>query len=136
MVVPPVGVVKLHAAKLQQGGDHTHQRTTGDEARRDKRTLFATRLVQLLVLAACGDKPVDCATHEQRQVELDGDKHTEREGQCRHLAAVEHQGHDGANAVEQPRCALSAHQRLDDGSHGVGLRSSQRVTLEAVGLVQ
>ena len=83
--------------------------------------------------------PVDRTAHNERQVELQGNEHTQREGQCRDSAGVEHQGNEGTDAVEQPGCALARHERFYHRSHGAGLRGGHHVGVvgcEAVSLVQ
>ena len=90
-------------------------------------------------MAAGGDKPVDGSADEQRKVQLQRDEHSECEGEGRNLAAVEDDGDDGSDGVEQPRCPRSVHHRLDDGSHSVGLRCHEMplaVGIEAVGVVE
>jgi len=49
---------------------------------------------------------------------------------------VEDDGNDCSDAVKHPRSTDAVHQRVDDGSHGVGLWSGKLATGKAVGLVQ
>ena len=79
---------------------------------------------------------MDGTSHQQRNVQFEGDEHTQGEGQGRHLAPCQHDGHHGTNAIEQPRSTHTVHQRLDDSRHGVGLRGGQLTAGESVGLIE
>ena len=136
MVVEPCLVDEVETGETQDGAHHTHQGTSGDEAAGYQRALLATGLVHGLVLGACGHKPVDGATYEQRGVEFDGDEHAQGKGQGWNLAYREDDGDDGTDGIEQPGRTHTIHQWVDDGGHGIGLGSSQVAAGESVGLVE
>ena len=54
----------------------------------------------------------------------------------RNLAERQYYSQYGTNAVKQPRCADTIHQRIYDGGHCVGLRSSQLTRGKTVCLIE
>ena len=94
------GVDVLEAEEDHRGADNTHEGTTGDETAGEQRAALLACLVDLLILAAGADEPADDGADEQRSIELQGDEHTQGEGQSGHLEEGEYQGNNGADAVE------------------------------------
>ena len=90
----------LEAEEDHRSADNTHEGTTGDEARCQEGTALLASIVDLLILAAAADEPADDGADEQRGIELQGNEHTQREGQGGHLQPVEQQGEDSAHTVE------------------------------------
>ena len=127
----------VYANVLQHGTNHTHQSTTGNEARSDKGTPVAPLLINLCILRASGNKPTDEATHQQRCVEFQRYEHTQRKGQCGHANHSEDERESRTCEVEHPRSYATRHQGLNHGGHSVGLGSNERTLAgETIGLVE
>ena len=115
----------LDAAVFEDGADHAHNGAAGQQTRSEQGALFAAQLVESLVFAAVLDEPGQEAAHEEGQVELQGDEHTQGEREGGHAEDVEEDGQHGTDDVEQPGSLSAEHQGLDDGGHCVGLRGHQ-----------
>ena len=127
---------EVDVAIAHDGTYHSHQSTSGNESGSQQRTFFAACRVDGFVLAAGSHVPVDGSTHQQREVQFQGDEHTQREGQGRHLAEGQYQCQYRTDAIEQPWSTYSVHQRVDDSCHGVGLWGSQLSAGESIRIVQ
>ena len=79
------GADVLEAEEDHGCADNAHECTTGDETAGEQGAALLAGLVNGFVLAAGADEPADDGADEQRCIQLQGDEHTQREGQGRHL---------------------------------------------------
>ncbi len=52
------------------------------------------------------------------------------------LKKVQHDGDDSTDAIQRPRSTHTVHQRIDDGSHSISLRSGKLSACKTVSLVE
>ena len=94
------GILVLEAEEDHRGADDAHQGATGDETAGQQGAALLACLVDFLILAAGADESADDGADEQRGIQLQGDEHTQGEGQGGHLEEGEYQGNNGTDAVE------------------------------------
>ena len=99
-------ILIFKAGKAHSGAHHAHQGSTSNETAGDECALVHASLVNLLVFAARTNKPADYTANEQWRVELEWNKHTQREWQGRNTKPVEQARKDGTANVEHP-CYLN-----------------------------
>ena len=115
------------AGVFEDGTQDTHDSTASEQTGGEERALLGALLVDCLILAAGLHQPGEETAHQQREVQLQRDEHTERERQCGNADHVQQDSQNGAHDVKNPRGGAAIHHRLDDGRHGVCLRSHQGI---------